>query len=34
VETFPLSLTCEEQEALHMSSGVVRNAIRELDAIV
>jgi L-lactate dehydrogenase len=34
METFPISLTYEEQEALHASAGVVRNAIRELDALV
>jgi L-lactate dehydrogenase len=34
LETFPLSLTYEEQEALHASAGVVRDAIRELDALI
>jgi len=34
LETFPLSLTYEEQEALHASAGVVRNAIKEMDALM
>lgn len=34
LETFPLSLTYEEQDALHASAGVVRHAIEELDRLI
>lgn len=34
LETFPLSLNYDEQEALHASAGKVRNAIKELDLLI